>query len=85
MDTLKLKTHIGDDGVLKLELQTGAANRDIEVLIVLQPLESAAVDALGWPVGFFERTYGALADDPIERPAELPMPLKSQQNRAVTC
>ncbi len=22
------------------------------------------VDALGWPVGFFERTYGSLADDP---------------------
>ena len=25
-------------------------------------------DALGWPLGFFERTYGAFADDPIERP-----------------
>jgi hypothetical protein len=72
MDTLKLKTHIGDDGVLKLELQTGVVNRDLEVLIVLQALETQAVDDLGWPVGFFDRTYGALADDPIERPAELP-------------
>jgi hypothetical protein len=72
MDSLKLKTHVGSDGLLKLELQTGITDRDLEVLIVMQPLETEPVDALGWPIGFFERTYGALADDPIERPAELP-------------
>lgn len=27
-------------------------------------------EAPGWPPGFFERTYGALADDPIERPPQ---------------
>jgi hypothetical protein len=26
--------------------------------------------APGWPPGFFERTYGSLADDPIERPPQ---------------
>jgi hypothetical protein len=70
MDSLKLKTHVGSDGILKLELQTGVANRDLEVLVVMQPLETQPVDDLGWPLGFFERTYGALADDPIERPGE---------------
>ena len=25
------------------------------------------LDAMGWPVGFFEETFGSLADDPIER------------------
>lgn len=29
--------------------------------------EGERLDALGWPVGFFEETYGSLADDPIER------------------
>lgn len=24
----------------------------------------------GWPPGFFERTYGSLAHDPIERPPQ---------------
>jgi hypothetical protein len=24
-------------------------------------------DALGWPIGYFEETYGSMADDPIER------------------
>lgn len=27
-------------------------------------------EAPGWPPGFFERTYGSLADDPIERPPQ---------------
>jgi hypothetical protein len=27
-------------------------------------------DAPGWPPGFIERTYGSLADDPIERPSQ---------------
>jgi hypothetical protein len=26
--------------------------------------------AHGWPPGFIERTYGSLADDPIERPPQ---------------
>ncbi len=27
-------------------------------------------EAPGWPPGFFERTYGSLADDPLARPAQ---------------
>jgi len=27
-------------------------------------------EAPGWPPGFIERTYGSLADDPIERPPQ---------------
>jgi hypothetical protein len=27
-------------------------------------------EARGWPPGFFERTAGSLADDPIERPPQ---------------
>jgi hypothetical protein len=71
METLKLRTHVGSDGVLKLELPTAMNNREIEVVVVIQAVTESPVDALGWPVGFFERTYGALADKPLERPAEL--------------
>jgi len=72
VETLKLRTHVGSDGVLKLEVPTAMNNRDIDVVVVMQVVEETPVDALGWPVGFFDRTYGALADDPLERPAELP-------------
>lgn len=30
-------------------------------------------DELGWPIGFFDRTYGAFADNPLERPEQLPL------------
>jgi hypothetical protein len=73
METLKLKAHVGEDGVLKLEVPTGQRNREVEVLVVMQPLNGEETDSLGWPVGFFDRTYGALADDPIERPEQLPL------------
>lgn len=71
METIKLRTHIGDDGILTLELPPSMNNRAVEVVVVVQALEDKAVDEMGWPVGFFDRTYGALADDPIERPPQL--------------
>jgi hypothetical protein len=73
METFKLQTHIGADGVLKVELPTGFSQREVEVVVVLNPVEGELVDELGWPLGFFDRTYGALADDPIERPPQLPL------------
>lgn len=73
METIKLETNVGEDGVLRLELSRHVTNQKLEVVEVIQPLEELeSVDELGWPIGFFDRTYGALADDPIERPAELP-------------
>ena len=67
METIKVKTHVGSDGILKLEVPVGVSNSDLEVVVVLQPLVNLSVDALGWPIGYLEETYGSLADDPIER------------------
>lgn len=39
----------------------------------MEHLEDQPLDGNGWPVGFFNRTYGALVDDPIERPPQLPL------------
>lgn len=73
MQTIKVKAQIGEDGVLRLEVPTSLPAREVEVVLVMESLPQQTVDALGWPVGFFERSYGALADDPIERPAQLPL------------
>jgi hypothetical protein len=67
MDYIKFKAHVGDDGILKLQVPVGVVNQDLEVLVVIQPQESEVVDELGWPIGYFDETYGSLADDPIER------------------
>lgn len=58
METIKLEAQVTDDGPLKLQLPTGMAKRKLEVLVVIHPVEEQAVDELGWPIGFFDRTYG---------------------------
>jgi hypothetical protein len=65
MQTIKLDTRVGQDGILKLELPLEVSNADLEVLVVVQRKEKR-----GWPPGYFERTAGSLADDPIERPSQ---------------
>jgi hypothetical protein len=71
MQTMKVRTHVGGDGLLKLELPTSVTDRDMEVVVVMQPISDIPTDALGWPIGFFDRTYGALADDPLDEPVSL--------------
>ncbi|MBN1138590.1 MAG: hypothetical protein JXM73_18525 [Anaerolineae bacterium] len=66
METIRIHSRVGQDGILKLEVPTSLVNTDLEVVVVMQP--ASVTDDLGWPVGFFERTYGAFADDPLERP-----------------
>ncbi len=78
MEHIRLKSHVGDDGVLKLNLPTRFRNYRMDVLVVMQPLEEEEVDEMGWPIGFFEETYGSLADDPIERPAPLPLDVREE-------
>ena len=77
METMKVKARIGENGILKLEVPTGLSAREVEVVLVMQAAgpaaEPQAVDENGWPIGFFDRTYGVLADDPIERPPQLPL------------
>jgi hypothetical protein len=72
MQAIKVRGHVGDDGILKLEVPFGAVNQDVEAVIVVQVMKKPSIetDANGYPIGFFEETYGSLADDPIERPPQ---------------
>lgn len=65
MQTIKLETRVGSDGILKLELPLDLVDADLEVLVVVQRKEKRK-----WPPGYFDRTAGSLADDPIERPPQ---------------
>ena len=68
METIKLTTQIDAAGRLHLDLPTQLANQQVEVLIVWHCIEKDEPrDALGWPIGYFEETYGICADDLIER------------------
>jgi hypothetical protein len=40
MDTYRFKCRVGDDGILNLKVPVNVENGEVEVLVVVQPLES---------------------------------------------
>ena len=77
METIRLKQRARPDGTLTIPLPKALRDQDLEVLVVLQPIatsdqvEEETLDENGWPVGFFDETYGSFAEDPIERPPQI--------------
>jgi hypothetical protein len=81
MQAIKLQTYVAEDGILSLQLPPSMAERHWEVLVVLQAIpstEESQLDELGWPLGFFDRTYGSLADMPIDLGPDLPAPQRDE-------
>ena len=87
MQSITVQSHVGEDGILRLQIPVGVKDADLRVTINFQlpDLNGAAKspEELGWPPGFFEATYGCLKDDPIERPPqyydqEVPPPVPPQ-------
>ncbi len=71
MQSIKFKKHIGADGILHLDIPVGITDKEVEIMVIYQPLEKPTQpktpEELGWPPGFFEQTAGCLADDPVQR------------------
>lgn len=38
MQTVKLRSHVGEDGILRLNVPIGLNNTDLEVIVVVQPV-----------------------------------------------
>lgn len=69
MYSVKLTKHVGEDGILHLDIPVGITDKEVEIMVIYQPIEipkqQKTPEELGWPPGFFERTYGSCQDDPI--------------------
>jgi hypothetical protein len=78
MHTITIKSHIGADGLLHLNIPTNMQDYDVEILIVLQPLKPIVTPKNNWPDGFFQKTYGCLKDDPIERGNQGDFPIREE-------
>lgn len=68
MTSIKLNSHVGPDGVLKLELPLSLRNAEVEIVVVVQAINPVAAahapEELGWPPGFFELTAGSIPHFP---------------------
>jgi hypothetical protein len=71
MQSLKVVSRVGSDGILHLDVPVGMTNEELEVLVIFQPLKSTVqVDtpqSLNWLPGFFEEVIGGWAGEPLER------------------
>jgi hypothetical protein len=57
MQTITLKTHADQDGMVTLVIPTNLAGREVEIVLVMQPLDAEPVDEMGYPLGYFENIW----------------------------
>ncbi len=66
MKSLTLRTHVGKDGILKLETPIGITDAELEVVLVLHPVEQAQPFS-EWPDNFFTEIIGGWEGAPLIR------------------
>lgn len=70
METITIKAHVGHDGLLKLEIPTAYADLDLEIALVLHPVQNPAMAAQFLPADFFQKLDAIASDDMLERPEQ---------------
>lgn len=60
MKSIKVRQRVGQDGILHLDIPVGLTDRDIEVVVIYQPVQTATKAVLS-----LENLYGICADDLI--------------------
>ncbi|MGB3299256.1 MAG: hypothetical protein WBA76_13375 [Phormidesmis sp.] len=60
MESVRVRRHVGQDGILYIEIPVGLTDQEVEATVVYQPVQVrlAASPSLGL-------LYGICADDPI--------------------
>ncbi len=68
MQSITIQSHIGKDGILRLQVPDEFKDVDVQVTLALPEAHkngtNKSPEELGWPPGFFEETFGCLPDFP---------------------
>ena len=79
MRVIQMAAKADADGVLRLTIPVGMAGGEFEVAIVVSPRPTANGDTkgktpeeLGWPPGYFEKTFGSITDETFVAPPRHP-------------
>jgi hypothetical protein len=67
MDSIKIRSHVGKDGILHLDIPVEMPNTEIEVTVTIQRVTP---QQRGWMPGFFEEVIGGWVGEPLERPEQ---------------
>jgi hypothetical protein len=75
MQSIKVVSRVGSDGILHLDVPVGMTNEELEVMVIFQPLKSSVQSetpqTLGWLPGFFEEVIGGWAGEALERSSNI--------------
>jgi nitrate/TMAO reductase-like tetraheme cytochrome c subunit len=70
MKTIRTRSHVGSDGMLELKLDSGVRETDVEVVVVVQPVQGAGrkfeAEKETWQ-HFVNETAGVWQGEPLER------------------
>lgn len=72
MESIKLTTHVDNDGLLQIQLPSKMANQDLEVMVIYQAVDKSSKRS--WSPGFFERTFGSWQGEPLVREPQGELP-----------
>jgi hypothetical protein len=61
MESIKVRQHVGQDGILHLDLPVGLTELDLEVMVIYQPVRALITSDRS----SLADLYGICADDPI--------------------
>ena len=61
-DSIETRAHTAKDGTLKLTVNVGLPDADVDVSIHVTPVTPSSADENGWPNGFFERVAGSMPE-----------------------
>jgi hypothetical protein len=69
MQKIKLRSHVGSDGMLHLDIPVETKDNELEVIVIVEPVKTkiSTPEDLEWSPGFFERTAGAWEGEPLVR------------------
>ncbi|MGR3277251.1 hypothetical protein ACSYAD_19295 [Acaryochloris marina NIES-2412] len=56
---ISIRSHVGADGVLHLEVPTEFSDADLEVTVMLAPVDSLPTQTSEWQPGFFTDVIGS--------------------------
>lgn len=80
MQSVTLRSHVGADGILKLQIPVALNDVDVEVVVVMQPLEqngAPAATQAEWRA-FIEQTAGKWAGEPLVRAPQGDYPVRDE-------
>ena len=66
MQSVTLHTRVGKDGILKIETPIGFTDAELEIVLVVHPVEEPQL-SLEWPANFFTDVVGGWEGAPLVR------------------